>query len=35
MVYPGEALILAQIVALIPYFLIRSLVMRIARTLRR
>jgi hypothetical protein len=34
-VYLGEALIIAQIVALIPYVLIRSLVNRIVRMLRR
>jgi len=33
-VYLGEALIIAQIVALVPYVLIRSLVNRIARALR-
>ena len=34
-VYPGEALIVAQIVAVVPYLLIRGPVNRIARVLRR
>ncbi len=34
-VYPGEALVVAQIVAVVPYLLIRGPVNRIARALRR
>jgi hypothetical protein len=34
-VYPGEVIIVAILLALVPYLLLRGLVTRIARTLRR